>query len=334
MNEVLFLKEREPDWQRLYVLTFKADVSPSQLSKDELHEFLQLYKRVSGDLALVRTRTNNRQLMEFLNDLTGKAYAAIYRPPRGPFLRAVAAGIRASAQTVRRLRWFVVASLLTFLLGLGQAYFLMGAAPQTREYFLPDEPGWKESFDSWKSGERLERTASESMQMSGFYGSNNPRVAIIGGAIGAGTFGIGSAYMLWSNGSLFGTLLHEMVGVGKGTHLIISVAPHGATEISGFILSGASGYRLGWALLVPGRRRRKDSLKAAGRDAIVLLTTSAIMMFMAAPVEGFFSFNPSVPDVGKILFAVISFGAWMVFWTGYGRTEDELERDEREDQDS
>ena len=43
------------------------------------------------------------------------------------------------------------------------------------------------------------------------------------------------------------------------------------------------------------------------------------MMFIAAPIEGFFSFNPHVPGWLKTTVAVISVIAWATFWTGFGR---------------
>src|SRR5205085_2799767 len=61
MNEVLFVQQREPDWKRLWTLTDKADASPVNLSAQEIDEFVRLYRRVSKDLAIVRTRSNNLQ---------------------------------------------------------------------------------------------------------------------------------------------------------------------------------------------------------------------------------------------------------------------------------
>src|SRR5207247_1514847 len=98
---------------------------------------------------------------------------------------------------------------------------------------------------------------------------------------------------------------------------------HGVPELSGIIVSCAAGLLLGYALINPGRRTRGDSLKAVGQDAIVLLGTSVVLMFIAAPIEGFFSFNPLVPGWVKVTVAVISLGAWLTFWTTFGRTEEE-----------
>ena len=76
---------------------------------------------------------------------------------------------------------------------------------------------------------------------------------------------------------------------------------------------------MGWALIVPGRRKRSAALKEAGKDAIVVLCTAVVLMFIAAPVEGFFSFNKNIPDWAKIAFASLAAAAWAVFWVGYAK---------------
>jgi uncharacterized membrane protein SpoIIM required for sporulation len=110
-----------------------------------------------------------------------------------------------------------------------------------------------------------------------------------------------------------------MVSVGKLEFLIGSVAPHGVPELSGIIISGSAGLLLGWSLIVPGRRTRADSLRSVGKDAVTLLATSVVMMFIAAPIEGFFSFNPRVGIHIKEVVAVVSVIAWAIFWSSYGK---------------
>jgi uncharacterized membrane protein SpoIIM required for sporulation len=178
-------------------------------------------------------------------------------------------------------------------------------------------------FTQWKKGEFEERTGAQSVEYSAFYSSNNPRIAIIQGGIAAGTFGIGTAALIWENGVMLGTLSYEMATVHKLPFLYASIMPHGVTELSGLVISGASGYSLGWALIAPGRRKRADALAEAGKDGFVLLCTSIALMFLAAPVEGFFSFNPRIPIWAKVAFALIVAIAWAAFWLGFGREPDE-----------
>ncbi|MEQ1935114.1 MAG: stage II sporulation protein M, partial [Fimbriimonadaceae bacterium] len=103
-------------------------------------------------------------------------------------------------------------------------------------------------------------------------------------------------------------------------------APHGVPEIQGIFIAGGAGNVLAWALIFPGQRRRADALRDAAKDGIVLLGGGVILMFLAAPFEGFFSFSPNVPQPVKVVVACIVGGAWIVFYMGVGKnSEPELQ---------
>ena len=323
MNEMAFVEKREPDWKRLTFLCDRADATIKNLKPEELHEFVRLYRRVSADLALVRTKSTNLQLIDFLNDLTGRAYASLYRAPRKPFFKALIDTAAHCAQTVRRCRAFVYASAILFFGSAALSFLLMEFVPDTRDYFVP--PQAKTLFESWKEGEFEERGGSESLGMTGFYAINNPLVSILTGSIAASTFGIFTAERMYENGALLGALSYEMNTVGKLGFLWASVLPHGVPELSGIVMAGAAGFVMGWALINPGRRKRGEALRDAGRDAVVLLGTGVILMFIAAPIEGFFSFNPSVPTFVKVVVIVIELVFWGLFWSGFGKSEAELQ---------
>ena len=202
----------------------------------------------------------------------------------------------------------------------GSAFFiggLMSVRPDLKDQIIP--PGMDALFDNWRKGQFEEHGVDQSGMMAGFYASNNPRTSIITGAIGAGSFGLFSIYLLFQNGEILGALGHEMQVVGKLPFLISSIAPHGVPELSGIIVSGSCGLLLGYAIINPGRRKRADALRAVGRDAIVLLSTSVILMFIAAPIEGFFSFQPSIPQWFKASVALLEVIGWAMFWTFFGR---------------
>ncbi|MBX3119822.1 MAG: stage II sporulation protein M [Fimbriimonadaceae bacterium] len=328
MNEIQFVHKREPDWQRLHMLTAKADVSPKQLTPDEIKEFVRLYKRVSADLALARTKSTNLELIEFLNDLCGRAYGTIYRPRSRGIRKSLGDGLATIAITFRKHFRFIFASFLIFVASGFFSYGSMQFKPETRPYFI--SPGDEANFDAWKTGKFDERSFEDSAGMSGFYASNNPRVSLIAGSSAAVTFGVASVYILYMTGAQFGALAHELTGVGHVGHLFISVSPHGVTELSGIFVAGGTGLLMGWTLLFPGRRRRGEALLAAGKDAIVLLATGVLMMYIAAPIEGFFSFNPRVPDTAKIAFASASAVCWFLFWYGFGRDREEAEQESAE----
>ncbi len=319
VNEQGFVDRREVDWNRLAELCDKSDTSLKKLSGAELKEFIRLYRRVSTDLALARTKSTNIPLISYLNDLAGRAYGTLYRSPRKPFWGTLFGAIATGAQTVRRHKWFVLVSALLTFAPAFIVFFLMDSVPDLRDRIVT--PDLEPTFKQWQTGQYPDHDASQSGMMAAFYASHNPEVAIITGAIGAGTFGTMSVYFLVKNGLMLGALAHDMRPVGHLGFLLTSICPHGVTELSGCVVSGSAGLLLAWALINPGRRRRADALKAVGKDAIVLLATSVILMFMAAPVEAFFSFQPQVPPWAKIAFAAASATAWACFWILFGREQ-------------
>lgn len=324
INETAFVDRREADWKRLTQLSDRAETSPQNLSPEEFAEFVRLYRRASADLAMIRTKSKNVQLADFLNDMVGRAYGILYREPRGSLGKALGSGVALAAQTVRKRKWFMLLSAILFFGSGFFSFFLMTVRPDTKAYFLPE--GHEKMFEGWKSGEFDERDTSDNIVMSAFYASNNPRVAVIAGSVAAATFGIGTTYILVSNGYLLGTLAKELEPNGLIGHLIVSVSPHGVPELSGIVVSGAAGFVMAWALINPGRRKRGQALLEAGKDAIVLLLTAMTLMFIAAPIEGFFSFNRNVPNEAKAIFAIVSAIAWGFFWVGYGKTPEEREK--------
>lgn len=326
MNEVSFVSSRQEDWKRITLLCDRAEGSIKNLRPEELQEFVKIYRRVSADLATARTKSTNLQLIDYLNDLAGRAYGVLYKAPRKLFWQAVADSIALSAQTVRRCRWFVLISAVIFFGSGVLAFGLMKSVPDTRDYFVPEQ--FKENFESWKEGTFEERTGSDSTMATAFYATNNPMVSILSGAVAAATFGVGTAERLYSNGAILGALAYEMNTVGKVGFLFASILPHGVPELSGIIMAGAGGFVMGWALINPGRRKRGEALKAAGKDAIVLLCTAVVLMFIAAPIEGFFSFNPHVPSAAKVVVILVELVFWGIFWTGFGRKNEDLPQSE------
>jgi uncharacterized membrane protein SpoIIM required for sporulation len=323
MNESSFVDRREPDWRRLTMLCDRADASPANLNYQDFQDLVRLYRKTSTDLATARTQSANGQMIDFLNDLVARSYAILYRSPRNSFGHGFMVAIRTAADTIRRSKWFLLVSLSVFVAGGFFAFFVIDYSPDVRAQFVPEN--FKSSFKNWEDGETPERTSDESAEATSLYASNNPRVAIMTGAVAASTFGIGTFMMVWQNGVIMGTLIHEVRPHGKVGFLLTSVAPHSVPEISGLLVSGASGFVMGWALIRPGRRSRGEALKAAGKDAIVLLATGVCLMFIAAPIEGFFSFNPNVPGGVKILVACIEVIAWAAFWMFYGKGEEDKE---------
>ena len=161
--------------------------------------------------------------------------------------------------------------------------------------------------------------------MSFFYATNNPLVSLMMAALSLVSVGILGVSMMWANGAMMGALLHEVATVGQAGFLIISVLPHGVTEIGGIFMAGAAGFVMAGAIINPGRDSRAEALRKAGKDGFVLVILSLVMTLLAAPIEGFFSFDPRVPDWAKIAVGAVTLFGWLVFFRLYGRDKSSLE---------
>lgn len=317
MNEEALLRKRVGGWKRLDELTIRAEGGFARLSGPETLEFVRLYRKASADLASMATQTSNVEVTEYLNSIVTRAYGQLYKSPAKSLIQVLSDGVLTGAQVFRRQVWAFVLSLVIFLAGSVFAFQTLRARPDLRSHFVP--PQMEESFTQWKTGRHDRRTGDQAVAMSAFYATNNPRVGIISNAVSVATFGVLTSYLLWNNGAVIGSLAADMASVGKLGFLFTSIAPHGVSEIGGILVTAAGGFVMARALIAPGRRSRAHALRLAGKDALTLLLVGLVMIAAAAPIEGFFSFNPAVPQFVKVLFAIVAFAGWSGYFWGFGR---------------
>lgn len=323
LNEESYLGKRSEGWQRLETLVSKAESSFRRLSGLEVIEYVRLYRQTSADLAFLMTHSSNADVVEHLNRLVGRAYAQLYRAPEKTFLQGFLDGLYFSAKTFRKHQRLFWLSFGILMAGFLFSFAVMSARPDLRHHFVPAAA--EANHESWMEGKFDPRSGGEGMLMTAFYASNNPRAGMMSASIGAATAGIGTTYVLWTNGLGTGALAADMASVGLLHYLFFSIAPHGVSEIGGFLVASAVGFVFAIAILCPGRRTRSLALKDAGKEGFTLFVTALIMIALAAPIEGFFSFNPFVPLWLKALAAVIAFTAWTLFFTRYGLARERAE---------
>jgi uncharacterized membrane protein SpoIIM required for sporulation len=327
MNEEAILEKRIAGWQILRELLEKSAGRVERLSPEDQAKLLRYYRAATADLANLRTSSSNPEVVRYLNQLVGEAYAVIYRAPSRRFREVLDDALFTVADTVRRRASFMLASACVFFLAAVAAFAMMGLRPDLREFLMP--PEMQPVVESWTSGELPSRTGAEGVMMTGFYASNNPRVAMFTVGTALPTLGLGTMYILWTNGLLLGSLSYEMAQVGLLHFLWISVMPHGATELTGIVVAGAAGLVIGWSVINPGRYRVSDSIRQNGKDAFVLMGLAVVMMFLAAPVEGFFSFEPGIPLALKAVVALVILTGWIAYFVLYGRDRSAAEANER-----
>jgi uncharacterized membrane protein SpoIIM required for sporulation len=118
--------------------------------------------------------------------------------------------------------------------------------------------------------------------------TNNMTVAFLTFAAGI-TGGVGTTYLLFFNGLLLGVIALACARAGMSIALWSFVAPHGVLELPAIFIAGAAGFRLAQGLLFPGFLPRRESLVAAGRDALELVLGCVPILVVAGIIEAFVS---------------------------------------------
>jgi uncharacterized membrane protein SpoIIM required for sporulation len=138
------------------------------------------------------------------------------------------------------------------------------------------------------------RTAQNDWAMFGYYIRHNVGLAFqcfAGGLMG----GIGSLFFLSFNGASIGALAGYLTERGLGPTFYSFVVTHGAFELTAIVLSGAAGLRIGHALIAPGPMSRRQALVLAAKESIVVIYGTALLLFIAAAVEAFWSSAAWIP---------------------------------------
>jgi uncharacterized membrane protein SpoIIM required for sporulation len=118
--------------------------------------------------------------------------------------------------------------------------------------------------------------------------TNNIQVAFLAFAGGV-LFGLGTVYVLVSNGLMLGSVLGAAQFYAVGPLLWSFISPHGFLELTCIVIAGAAGLMLGDALLRPGLLLRREALARAARRAVELVVGAAPILVVAGLIEGFVS---------------------------------------------
>ncbi|MBK5073599.1 stage II sporulation protein M [Budviciaceae bacterium CWB-B4] len=257
------------------------------------HEMPQRYRNLCQHLAIARDRGYSLLLVERLHNLVQSGHDILYRANSGisgRMLNYLAGGFAADLRA--NLRWVLLSSLLI----IGPWIVMMAVIRLWPDFIYvviaPDDIHQMDEMyngdDAFDYGASILRDSGSNWKMFGFYIYNNISIAFRAFAGGL-LAGLGTVYTLVFNGIHMGAIEARLVNIGAGRNFYSFVLGHTAFEIGGIIISGASGLKLGWSLIMPGRLSRPDSLKTTARSVLGLICGSGIMLLIAAMIEAFWS---------------------------------------------
>ena len=299
-----FVSERRAGWARLEELLERAAGRPERLGPDGVRELGARYRATTADLALARRRFPSDPVTARLERLVASARQAVYGSvrPRASLRAFVSRGYW------RRVRERPVALVVAAALLFGTAALatLWGATdPGAAAGVVPGD-----FIDAAQPprGDRGLSTAEAAQFSSGIF-VNNIQVTLVAFAAGI-TGGIGTALSLIFNGLILGAVLGVSVDAGTTDDVLRLIVAHGVLELSCIVVVAAAGLRMGWALVDPGLRTRREALVTEARAAVVIAVGTAPWLVIAGLTEGFVS--PSGQSAGTV--AAIGLGLGALYW--------------------
>jgi uncharacterized membrane protein SpoIIM required for sporulation len=320
LKSAQFRKEREQAWRELEGLLDRVESKglPS-LSAEELNRLPILYRSAVSSLSVASAISLDKNLLDYLNALVGRAYVCVYGAKRRVG-DAVAEFFRFQFPwVVRRYFAFVAASMALVVLGVLTGYQMTKADPERYYSFVGGmSQGRTPSSSTEELRKVLEQRGDGALTVfATFLFTHNAKVGMLCFALGFAA-GVPVVFLLFSTGLMLGALVALYDSRGLGAELWAWILPHGVTEIGALCLCGAAGMVIGSAIVFPGRHTRLRNLALQGRE-VALLAMGAVTMFLVAGlIEGIF--RQSVQNVGaRWSLAVVTFVFWAWYFINVGR---------------
>jgi len=288
--------------------------------------FPEAYRRLCYHLALARSRGYSHAITDRLQHIVQRGHRVLYQPDALHWQRIARFLVAEFPRLVRaQWRYMMVAALLLYLPAAISLGLLWWRPEWAHSVFGSRQlAGFEEMYSP--ANAHIGRSSGSDVSMFGFYILNNVGIAFRTFASGL-IFGVGSIYVLMTNGLIFGSIAGYLTAIGDGVPFWRFVAAHSAFELTAFVIAGGAGLRLGLTLLAPGRERRGPALVAASWTGAQLALGAFVMLVVAAFVEAFWSSIAAFPDVVKYGSAAALWALVLLWLARGGATQKDNEKE-------
>ncbi len=304
MNVERWVASRQLHWQKLEELLKQIETRglPS-LSREQLQSLGRLYRSAASDLSRARAMGLGPDVVRYLNNLVVKGHNQVYQNQRSRwsdlwhFLWITFPSVFRQNFLYVLVSFFLFAApmLATWLFVLKDVNFAHLEIQQGHPLVSDELWSYVEKKKLW-----TDTVEHESPAASSFIATNNIKVSLVAFVMGV-TFGLGTLYVLVTNGMLIGGTFAVCQVYGMAGRLAAFVAPHGVFELSAIFISGGAGLMLAKGMLFPGRLKRADSMRMMAKEAAILFLGCVPLLLIAGAIEGHISPRTDLPQEFKYM---------------------------------
>jgi uncharacterized membrane protein SpoIIM required for sporulation len=291
MDYAAFLALRERSWKEFEERLAAAQARPNAVGYEDLEFLAVRYRQILHDSGLAGARFPGTGATRRLARMSMIATRLLHQEPRDSSASFLRLWTEELPRAFRRNLPNTLAAVFLFLVAAAFGLGLATVRPSIATALLgPDSVADLRDGHLWT--ESLVRTVPPPVSSSAI-ARNNLSVALVGWAGGA-LAGIGALYVLFLNGFLLGAVLGVTMHYSLADRLLEFVSAHGPLEITLILVTAAAGLRMGRAIVEATDAPRRQAMRAAGRDALVILFGCLPWFVPLGLIEGFLSGSTEV----------------------------------------
>lgn len=319
-----FRKGREEGWSRLDDILRRMDKEGmGALSAEEVQQIPLLYRSTMSALSVARNIVLDRNLLIYLENLSMRAYLAVYGPRFGALSSIAGFLKRDFPRIVRGMRWHILLSFIMLVAGVIAGYALVSINMDYFSILVPESLAGGRGPES--TAEDLRATIFSEwhgftrmfVEFASFLFHHNTLVGFMSFGLGF-ALGVPTLLLMIYNGVVIGAFIALFSKHGMTIDFIAWLSIHGVTEILAIVLCGAAGLVLAEKILFPGQLPRLENLSRNGRRAASAVAGCVLLFFIAGILEG--GFRQLINNTpGRFAFALVTAALWFYYFVFVGR---------------
>lgn len=294
MREGKFIDKNIKRWQSYAADTHNPD--------EQADRFIQII----DDLSYAKTFYPNSKTTQYINAMAAKQFQQIYQHQKQHFGRLLTFWQYELPLIFGKyhriylftLGFFIMCVCMGIFSSMHDQSFIRSVLGDTYVDMTEDNIDKGDPFGVYKN--------SNELGMFIHIAANNIRVALLTFIVGLFA-GVGTLYLLFSNGLMLGTFQYMFFAKGLGWQSVLVIWIHGTIEISAIVIAGTAGLMLGNAFLFPGTYSRLNSLKRTAKDAVKVIIGLIPFFILAAFFEGFVTRHTEMPLWLSCSILIVSF---------------------------